>query len=192
MAKKELRLAATLLAFSLPRIAESSGLQPQISPSPVNGQAVIARKRSDENISHLAPGPGSQARLAGGANAARRIDVTAAVYDSTGNVPATKGVHVTLVAFDFDPISREAIALDTVDGYTDPSGEFTARLNIGTCRGGGRVGPVRLHRISNRPRYWDITYIPSAYVMAVLDDGMPQRPGNFQHVCNEVYRGNRP
>ncbi|SFW58330.1 hypothetical protein [Luteibacter sp. UNCMF366Tsu5.1] len=156
------------------------------------GSTVVTNKISDEDISHLAPTYGMTYLVPGGSNAARVLDVTASVYDSTGNHPAPMGEHVIVVAVDFDPVTKQKAILDTVEGYTDSDGEFSARLNIGECRGPGMQGPVRMHRISHPPVFWDITYVPTAYVTAFLDDGKVQRVTEFQHVCREWYRGSRP
>ncbi|HEY4294423.1 hypothetical protein [Luteibacter sp.] len=155
------------------------------------GSTVVSKKISDEDISHLAPTYGTTHPVPGGANAARVLDVTASVYDSTGNHLAPAGEHVIVVAFDYDPVTKEKAILDTVEGYTDSSGQFSARLNIGECRAGIQ-GPVRMHRISYPPVFWDITYVPTAYVTALLDDGKGQHKTEFQHVCYERYRGSRP
>lgn len=156
---------------------------------------VIERKWSDESITHMAPFPSTEdVRLVpGGSNAAREINVTAAVYDSDGDMLAPAGEHVTLFAVDYDPETKHKVILAEADGYTDATGHFTAKLRIGDCRGPGIVGPVRMHRHSNRPEYWDITYVPTAYVVAILDDKRSvARPSFFQHVCKETYRGLRP
>lgn len=156
------------------------------------GKTVVSKKLSDENISHLAPTHGTTHPVPGGANAARVLDVTASVYDSTGTYLAPAGEHVVVTAFDYDPDTKQKAILDTVEGYTDANGEFSARLNIGECRGPGIRGPVRMNRISYPPVFWDITYVPTAYVTAFLDNGKPQRLSEFQHVCREKYRGSRP
>jgi hypothetical protein len=162
-------------------------------------QSVIARLRSSENISHLAPGkdtpfpaPGGVMPVPGGANAARELDVTAVVFDSDQTTRAPAGEHVKLVAIDYDPVTDKNIILTTVDGYTDARGEFSARLNIGPCAGIGMMGPIRMDRPSNHPDQWDITYVPNAYVMALLDDKRAVvKAATFQHVCQETYRAYR-
>lgn len=119
------------------------------------------------------------------------MTVTASVYDSTGNFLVPEGEHVILVAVDYDPVTKEKAILDTVEGYTNSAGQFSARLNIGDCRGPGIQGPVTMSRISYPPVLWDITYVPTAYVMALLDDGNKQRVSEFQHVCYERLLGPR-
>jgi hypothetical protein len=162
-------------------------------------QSVIARLSSSENISHLAPGkdtplpvPEGVTPVPGGANAARQVDVTAVVFDSDEATRVPAGEHVKLVAIDYDPVSDKKIILTTVDGYTDARGEFSARLDIGPCAGIGMMGPIRMNRPSNHPDQWDITYVPNAYVMALLDDKRAvAKVAVFQHVCQETYRAYR-
>lgn len=161
-------------------------------------ESVIARLSSSENISHLAPGkdtpfpvPEEVTPVPGGANAARQVDVTAVVFDSDKTTRAPAGEHVKLVALDYDPITKKKAILTTVDGYTDARGEFSARLDIGQCSGIGMVGPIRMNRPSNHPDHWDITYVPNAYVVALLDGNGPAKVANFQHVCHETYQAYR-
>lgn len=162
-------------------------------------QIVISRLNSSEKISHLAPGnetpfpvPEGVTPVPGGANAARQIDVTAVVFESDKITRAPAGEHVKLVAIDYDPRTKEKIILATVDGYTDIRGELSARLDLGPCSGIGMMGPIRMSRPSNHPEYWDITYVPNAYVIAVLDGGRAlAQPAVFQHVCQETYRAYR-
>jgi hypothetical protein len=162
-------------------------------------RSVIARLGSSENISHLAPGkdtpfpvPEGVTPVPGGANAARQIDVTAVVFESDQMSRAPAGEPVKLVAVDYDPRTGRRVVLATVDGYTDAQGEISARLNIGSCAGIGMVGPVRMNRPSNHPDYWDITYVPTAYVIALLDGRQATaEAAPFQHVCHEAYTAHR-
>ncbi|KLD76481.1 hypothetical protein Y886_21070 [Xanthomonas hyacinthi DSM 19077] len=162
-------------------------------------RSIIATAGSSENISHLAPGketpfpvPEGVTPVPGGANAARQIDVTAVVFDSDETTRAPAGEHVRLVAVDYAPATKRRITLATVDGLTNARGEFSARLPIGPCAGIGMVGPIRMNRPSNHPDYWDITYVPTAYVMALLDGKSATVSASaFQHVCQETYRAYR-
>lgn len=162
-------------------------------------RSVISRLSSSENISHLAPGketpfpvPEGVMPVPGGANAARQVDVTAVVFESDETTRVPAGEHVKLVAIDYDPVTDRKTILATADGYTDERGEVSARLNIGPCSGIGMVGPIQMHRPSNHPDYWHITYVPNAYVMALLDgDGVKATPSPFQHVCHETYQAYR-
>jgi hypothetical protein len=130
--------------------------------------------------------------MPGGANAARLLDVSAAVFQSDDKTPATAGERVTLIAYDVDAKTKRRVQLAKVTGYTDPNGRFTAKLPIGECRGVGTRGPESLHRPSNRPEYWDITYVPAAAVVAIAGVNENARATAFQHVCKETYRGYRP
>ncbi|WP_285405373.1 hypothetical protein [Luteibacter sp. ME-Dv--P-043b] len=153
--------------------------------------AVITRAGSRENITHLAPGLRSGS-MPGGANAARFLDVTAAAFKADGKTPAP-GERIRIVAFDRDGTTKKAVELAAVDAITDSLGMATVRLPIGECRGPGIVGPLSVHRRSNKPAYWDITYVPGATVTATTaDDRQPPEGANFQHVCRERFRGNQP
>ncbi|MET0504449.1 MAG: hypothetical protein ABWZ85_03920 [Luteibacter sp.] len=153
--------------------------------------AVIASASSSENITHLAPGTHG-GTAPGGANAARWLEVTAAVFQSDGNTPAGAGERVTFVAFDREESANREVLLVAVDALTDARGVARARLPIGECRGVGVTGPLSLHRGSNRPEYWDITFVPDSTVEARTNRAVPARKARFQHVCKERYRGSRP
>jgi hypothetical protein len=99
---------------------------------------------------------------------------------------ALPGYAVNLVAFDGDPQKRYGIG--TLKGVTDGAGHFKGKVLLSDCRTPAIVGPTRVHRISNRPEYWDVTYTVARIV--ANDNGKGQ--ARFVHVCKEIYRGTRP
>ena len=60
-------------------------------------------------------------------------------------------------------------------------------MSLGECRSPDIKGPIRVHRVSNRPEYWDVTYVEAAITSPTDSKRM-----RFVHVCKEVYRGYRP
>lgn len=137
----------------------------------------IVSFQSRERITHQAPG---------GPNAAREIEVEVGLFDEAGRMVALPGYTVNLVAFDGDAQQRYGIG--TLKGMTDSAGRFKGKVLLSNCRTPAILGPTRVHRISNRPEYWDVTYTAARVV--ANDNGNGQ--ARFVHVCKEIYRGTRP
>lgn len=134
--------------------------------------------QSREDITHLAPG---------GANAARAIDVRVKLYDERGEPVRLAGHPVVVVAK--DRLSRGQLnEVGRLSGLSDANGEFSGRMTLTPCRTDWELGPLRVHRISNRPEYWDITYASAQ----LSTDPKLGRFFSFNHICREVYRGYRP
>ncbi|WP_132143047.1 hypothetical protein [Luteibacter rhizovicinus] len=152
---------------------------------PLN-RAGIDQYSSNENLSGLAPGL---------PRVAREIDVGVTVWDEAGNVPQGAGEHVTIEVYDSDGRKGTPTLLAQTDGLTNAQGSFAAKLDIGPCRGPGIEGPHRFNTYSVPAEYWDITYVPKAFVVAYTDNNRRiEWPGIvfFTHVCDERYRGYRP
>jgi hypothetical protein len=142
----------------------------------VSYHPVITGFQSTERITHLAPG---------GANAARQVQISVQLFDDAGGVVRKSGELVELSARDSGP--RGGALVGQLKGVTRADGTFTGTMSLGECRSPDIKGPTRVHRISNRPEYWDVTYVDA--LIKSSPDNMGMR---FIHVCKEVYRGYRP
>jgi hypothetical protein len=137
---------------------------------------VITGFESKEPITHLAPG---------GANAARKVDISIQLFDGAGVAVRRSGELVEFSARDSGP--RGGALVGQLKGVTRADGTFTGTMSLGECRSPDIKGPTRVHRISNRPEYWDVTYVD-----ALIKSPTDNRGMRFIHVCKEVYRGYRP
>jgi hypothetical protein len=134
--------------------------------------------QSQERITHLVPG---------GANAARELVVTVALFDKNGDAATASGYPFEVSAFDGGPGGRD-YPVGSLAGVTGANGTFSGRLALSECRTTQVEGPIRVHRTSNKPEYWDVTY-----AIASLRTGKEtNQRAHFVHVCKEMYRGNRP
>lgn len=167
-----LRTIVTALAV-ICAIGNASATEGQLKPQ-------ITGFHSNERITHLAPG---------GANAAREVEVSVALFDGAGRAVALPGVPFTVEAYDGNSLNG-APMVGRATTVSNGLGQGRVRLPLGTCRGTGIAGPVRVHRTSNRPEYWDITYVPSAQIRVAAAGRF--ETASFVHVCREVYRGTRP
>jgi hypothetical protein len=160
-------------------VAGSLGLMAATSACAAPVQPQVTGFRSTERITHLAPG---------GANAAREMEVSVGLFDSAGKPLSLPGISVLVEAYEGNGTSG-ASNVGRTSVTTDYSGRAQVRLPLGTCKGSNIVGPVRVHRISNRPEYWDVTYAP-AYIQLTAAGASAR--ARFVHVCKETYRGKRP
>lgn len=146
------------------------------SASAISLKPVITGFQSKERITHLAPG---------GANAARELEISVQLFDEAGRIAHVGGQAVELVARDKD--LAEGTVVGRLNGHTSPNGSFSGRMMLSGCRSPLVKGPIRVHRISNRPAYWDVTYVGAAVRVGSSNNGV-----EFVHVCGEVFRGSRP
>ena len=165
--------ARCVVAGSLVLMAATSACASPVQPQ-------VTGFRSTERITHLAPG---------GANAAREMEVSVGLFDSAERPIALPGIPLTIEAFDGDD-PRRAPRVGQASVVSDASGRATVRLPLGACQGNGIEGPKRVHRTSNRPEYWDVSYVPGARI-SVMAEGN-RALARFVHVCKETYRGTRP
>ncbi|KJV36950.1 hypothetical protein [Luteibacter yeojuensis] len=162
------RLAAALLGIcSLGAHAHGTTIYPQVTSF-----------QSRERITHLIPE---------GANAARELDLTVGLFDQDGNVVIQPGTFVEVTAVEFGD-GEQRYPVGSISGVTDANGQFTGRLALSACRTPKVMGPVRVHRTSSKPEYWDVTYVRA---LLKTDGGNEHQP-SFVHICKETYRGNRP
>lgn len=162
------RIAACLIgSLALGANAQEQELFPQ-----------VISFQSQERITHLVPG---------GANAARELVVTVALFDKNGDAAIASGYPFEISAFDVGPGGR-VYPVGSLAGVTGANGTFSGRLALSECRTPQVEGSIRVHRTSKQPEYWDVTY-----ATAVLRAGEETNQlAHFVHVCKEVYRGNRP
>jgi hypothetical protein len=137
----------------------------------------ITSFQSKERITHLAPG---------GANAAREIDLTVRLFDEAGRIVRMPGVTVDLSTRDAGPGNGFNTIVGRLTGVTGADGAFSGRLTFSDCRSPYIQGPISVHRISNRPEYWDVTYVKAAIFAG------EKKLVEFVHVCKEIFRGSRP
>ncbi|MGA7438179.1 MAG: hypothetical protein WBW32_08635 [Luteibacter sp.] len=158
------RMASVLLMLAVAGVANATSVRPEITAF-----------QSKERITHLAPG---------GANAARELDITVQLFDDAGRAVRMPGLSIDLTVNDVDKVQSTVVG--RLAGITGVDGAFSGRITFSDCRSSDIKGPIRVHRISNRPEYWDTTYADAAIYAGTT------RLARFVHVCKEVYRGNRP
>lgn len=137
----------------------------------------VAGFQSKEQITHLAPG---------GANAAREVDLKLQLFDGAGQIVRLPGAKMQISIRDDGPGDGFNTVVGRLDGVSGVDGAFSGRITFSDCRSPNIKGPIHVHRISNRPEYWDVTYVDAA----IFDGG--RQLMKFVHVCKEIYRGNRP
>jgi hypothetical protein len=162
------RLATSLIALAaFGAHAHGATIYPQVT-----------NFQSQERITHLIPE---------GANAARELQLTIGLFDEDGNVVKQPGFPVSVTAVEFGD-GDQRYPVGTISGLTGPDGRFTGRLALDACRTPRLMGPVRVHRTSNKPEYWDVTYARALLETAGGNEYQP----SFVHICKEAYRGYRP
>lgn len=152
------------------------GMCAMSSASATTYHPVITGFQSKERITHLVPG---------GANAARQVEISIQLFDGADIAVRRQGELVELSARDVGP--RGVTLVGQLKGITRADGTFTGTMSLGECRSPDIKGPIRVHRVSNRPEYWDVTYVDAEITSPADRKGM-----RFIHVCKEVYRGYRP
>lgn len=135
---------------------------------------------SNERITHLVPG---------GANAAREMEVWVALYDGSGKQVSLPGIPFVIEAYD-GATPDSALRIGRTEITSNGLGQARIRLPLSACRGRGIQGPLLVHRTSNRPEYWDVTFVPHAKVRVAAAGRIAT--ADFVHVCKESYRGTRP
>lgn len=151
-----------------------------VSATELQLQPQITGFISNERITHLVPG---------GANAAREMEVSIALYDGSGKQVPLPGIPFIIEAYDGaapDPALRTGRTEVTSNGL----GQARVRLPLSACHGTGIQEPLLVHRTSNHPEYWDVTFVPHAKVRVIAAGRIAT--AHFVHVCRESYRGARP